>query len=301
MSRPGQRCRFCGAVVLALLGVRLAHAECGSSSRWVEVRFDGAHAPEFERAVFADLRAGLSRERVDVCVPDPRSAGGPPAADVRVEVAGASAIVQVLARSDANERMLERRLELAHLPRDSRGFAVALAADELLHAAWAELEEAAQREWSDSAAPAPGAAAVPKDAPPVRALEPMTAPPWAVGTRAALEHFGGGHTQWGADLVVKIPLAPHWVVSVAGGARQGFDVEADYGRVESLGLDFMSHLWRVWSRKPWELGAGIGLYGAWLDFRGEATAPGAVAARLTGFALYAQAVISAAVSVYGPF
>ncbi len=113
-----------------------------------------------------------------------------------------------------------REIDHAGTPRDGRGVVVALAADELLRASWAEL--ALER--------------VPKPAVPitseVRAV--LAAPPRppsrvGFGVRGAGEWWSGGLSLFGADADLSVRLARRWSLRAFGGVRVALDVDAPDG------------------------------------------------------------------------
>jgi len=316
-----RRHRSLVACALALLAAAPAHAACDEGHQaWVRVSFSGVHSPAFARAVLADLEAGLSRSDLSLCplVSDPRSdsaalAAVEPTIESTIEPAIVLAIegetkdrvaVHVQMRTGGAARLLERNVDLSHVPGDSRAFAVALVADELIRAGWAERELAAE--------PAPFVTEVAGVGEPRRdpradrvrasASEPGVGAslPGRVGARAVVERFAGGQTQWGADGTWLVPLGFHLQAHFAPGVRQGFDVAVPHGRISSRALSLATHLRYLLLENPFELATGLGLQGEWLALRGQATDPSTAPGRFDGFVLYSQAVVSTAWHAAGP-
>lgn len=275
-------------------------AECAlPSGRWVALEFTGEQAAPFARAVSADVRAGLSDARVEVC-PASEAEAATAQAFVQIEPRGRERVrVNVTLREGERESHVSRDVELSGIPRDSRAFAVALAVQELLGADWVG----------------------PRDVPEPRAVEPVTATDtpvtsavtrvpdapdrraastWRLSAGVSAEHFLAGQTQWGGDVGALIPFGERLRLRVLAGARQGIEARAPHGRVGSRALSFTSDgRYLIW-RSPLEIGAGIGLHGQWFEFRGVAPEGGVVARELSGLALYAQASLFAAIRLAGP-
>ena len=104
---------------------------CGATSRsWIRVSSD---APGF----VASFRAEVATKGFDAC-----ASGGPrpPVATVTIAATQGSATVDVLDVLDVvTSKRVSRSVDLASIPADGRDLALAVAADELLRASWAEL------------------------------------------------------------------------------------------------------------------------------------------------------------------
>jgi hypothetical protein len=119
-----------------------------------------------------------------------------------------------------------RDLGLDELPADGRPLALAVAAEELLRASWAEL--ALRGVHSPQTAPPPEVrAVVEKAAPKPARAERHT----ALGARLGFEHFLGGQTHYGADLFGVAPFGPVAGGFVALGARRALSVDAPHGSI----------------------------------------------------------------------
>jgi len=274
----------------------------------VGVRFSGTQSVVFERSVLADLEAGLARSNVRVC---PRAdwtgqasaAGG---AELEVDsVTPQLVAVRVQLRGQSGEARLDRQVDLAQVPMDSRAFAVALVADELLRAGWAELDG------NDDAVPitaAPevtpsGVPAALEDVPAAAGGREASAPVAggaSLGVRAALENFRGGLTLWGADVALLLPLGARWALQLAPGIRTGVEVSAPHGSVESRALSVATNVRYRLPLHGWGLAAGAGLQGAGIELQGAASDADTEASRYVGVALYAQALLAASVPITGP-
>ena len=256
--------------------------------------------------MLADLEAGLARSQVGVC-PRADRVGQPSAdgdADVEVDsVTPQLVAVRVQLQGQQRTARLDRQVDLSHVPLDSRAFAVALAADELLRAGWAELEEAAAPAPSASPEVAVAAGAAIEDVPASAAPQSAAFPPSdsvSLGLRAALESFGGGLTLWGADVALHVPLAARLDLQLAPGIRKGVEVSAPHGSIESRALSLAANVRYRLLERGWGLGVGAGLQGAGIELQGTASDPDTAASSYTGFALYAQALLAASVPISGP-
>jgi hypothetical protein len=208
---------------------------CGRAGRpWVSVGFGGqAWTQERERAVLADLRAGLRLKGIDACRLGSEG-GEPPLAILELEAAAQERVSVGIEVHDAlTEKRVSRDLDLREVAEDARPLAIAAAADELLRASWAEL---ALRD-----APEPARAPPPEVQRSVResiahdAFVPRTRD-HALGARGAFEHHGAGDAQLGGDAYLGMWFAPRWGFELGAGLRQGLRRDAEHGSVESRAL-----------------------------------------------------------------
>jgi hypothetical protein len=283
------------ALRLALPSDALAEEPCPSRASWVRVDVHGA-APDFARRVLEDLRAGLAGSRVGACAED--LAGNPPLAVVRVVPSRARPTRYAIDVSDAvTRKRLVRDVDLARVPPDGRAFAVAVAAEELLRASWAELELRDRKRETPAASPvSPPATPSPEAQPP-----PSRSNGDALGARFALEHYAHGQTQFGGDVSWSRPLVSSIGFTFAFGVRKGLDTDSEHGRVQSsafgaeLALEPRLVSWDVVS-----LQLPVALRGVRVTFSGRA-ADGAIAREHSGFALFARAGLSLMVAPGGAF
>jgi len=269
-----------------------AEPRCGASGRpWVSVAFATPLPRAFEQRVLLDFRAGLESEAIDAC----REGSGParaPVAAVRISTRDAASVaVSVDVRDRVTSKRVGRDLDLSRVPVDGRAFAVAVAADELVRASWAELALESSRSHD---VPPPEVSAVV-----ARAL-PRSSSRARAGARAAAESFGGGQTHWGGDAYVRTAVSPRLRLELSLGAREALAVDAPHGSVRgtALGagavLDFLVH------RTPgFEVAAGLGARAAWMRFEGEARSDG-VGGEWAGVALQARATAGVSARLLGP-
>lgn len=141
-----------GACLVAALATSDAHASddraCGTSGRpWVEVDAEGL-SPSLG-AFVALLRVELGSRGFDLCVasegaasavpPAPPVTPAAPVATVKVSSRPDGVALAVEVRDAVTDKRVSRDVPLGGIPADGRPLTIALAADELLRASWAEL------------------------------------------------------------------------------------------------------------------------------------------------------------------
>ena len=177
------------------------------------------------------LAAELASRKIALCeTPSPDA----PAtlAIVVVRTSSESASVAVDVRDDLTAKSLQREVALADVPVDVRALTVAVAADELLRASWAEL--------AVKDAPPPKRA-VPEE---VRAtvrdavsVEPR-APRIGFGAAAAIDAFAGGSILLGADVLADAWIVPRVRVTTRFGLRSGLVTHVNDGEVTTSAIAF---------------------------------------------------------------
>jgi hypothetical protein len=182
--------------------------------------------PAFAAAVGSDLRAGLAPSSIEVCAQAP-AGGGEPLAQVVIEQADPKSARYSLDVTDSvTRKRVGRDLALDKLPPDGRALALAVAAEELLRASWAEL--ALRGVHSPETAAPPEVRAVVEQSEPRRVpAQRFTAP----GARVAFEHFLGGQTHYGGDLFVVVPFGSIASGLLSVGARRALSVQAPHGSI----------------------------------------------------------------------
>jgi hypothetical protein len=201
---------------------------CGARGwPWVRLTDDDLPPPfdaTFRTLLVAQLGAGLEARHIELCAATGTTADG---AASEVSLSAYADVVTVAVRDAITGKRLAREVPLGSVPGDARPLTVALGVDELLRASWVELALAD--------APAPRRP-VPRE---IDALVPPRAERrrWDLGAKLAAEHFGGGTTQAGVDVVVRAAPAPSLFVGVALGLRGGATAHAADGDVRSTALD----------------------------------------------------------------
>ena len=279
-----KRClTLCGGLPLLLLSwasaaqAQAATSECTGDKPWVAIV---AHVPAaFAEAVRSDLRAGLLPSSIDVCLVGPRMPR--PLARVAVaEVEPGRARYSVDVTDSVTQKRVGRDLVLDKLPADGRALALAVAAEELLRASWAELALRGVHS-AGTVAPPEVRAVVEKSAP----LPPSRARYTAVGARLAFERFLGGQTHYGADLFGAVPLGRVAGGLLAVGARRALSEQAPHGSLGATALSVEAGVSLVFFRRPaLDLGAFVSGRLLRVSFEPEAD-DGAIARAKSGLAV----------------
>lgn len=199
---------------------------------WVQVAVDGDAKSLRAREIARLLGAELASRHIATCE-DVDPAAPPPLArvTVRTTLDGAPrdrVVVTVDVRDAVTAKSVQRDVDLASVPSDGRPLTVALAADELLRASWAEL---AVRDAPPPARPVPPEVRdVVRDAIPSASERP---PRFAFGAAAAIDAFTAGTTLLGADVLVDVWLVSRLRVGARFGLRSGLVVHASDGDVST--------------------------------------------------------------------
>jgi hypothetical protein len=238
-------------------------------------------------AVRSELRAGLVSSHIDVCAQGAGPAAEPLARVSFTPVGEGSTRYSLDVTDSVTHKRVGRDLSLEKLPADGRALALAVAAEELLRASWAEL--ALRGVHSPDTAPPPEVRAV------VERARPAPAPPsrsTALGARLAFEHFFGGQTHFGGDAVLLLPLGAFTGASVALGGRRALSEQAPHGSIGARALAAELGLSVLLVQRPGlELGAGVSGRALWLTFE-PASAGTAQASTQSGLAFIARAGLS---------
>lgn len=239
MRRSLTLARVLVSVALPLFGMLLARsaraeaAACGVDRPWVLMQLSELDA-EFGARIISDLRAGLAPSRIDACVPEALERKAPLATVRIASLPGRDLVYSIDVSDSVTEKRIGRDIDLRHVPSDGRAFALAVAADELLRASWAELALAKERE-----PPAKPAAERPPPPPPAP-TPPPPAPPeaefTALGLGLALEAYTGGQMHFGLDAFWVQPLWTGFRLGVSAGARRGLTVDAPSGSIDSRAI-----------------------------------------------------------------
>lgn len=229
-------------LALSLFGLTLAGsagaqpAACGVDRRWVLMQLSELD-PDFAAQIMSDLRAGLAPSRIDACEPDTTERKAPLATVRIANVANRRLVFSIDVSDSVTEKRIGRDIDLNHVPSDGRAFALAVAADELLRASWAELALAKQR--APEPKPAQPEAASPPPVAEPRVVEPaaLTQPSFAaLGAGFGLEAYTGGQLHFGIDVFWLQPLTAWLRLGVTAGVRRGLTVDAPSGSIASRAI-----------------------------------------------------------------
>jgi hypothetical protein len=206
--------------------------------------------PRTASKIIEDIQGGLVRAKILV-----RSASEPlptpPLASIRLSVTSELETASIEIVDTITQKSIARRMDLRAVAREDRGFAAAIAAEELLRASWAELALSAARERAD-AAPAEVKRAVRESF--YRSLPAPTPPPAAAPVRRAdelalvlvpFELYGPPERRvlglWGFE-----PRYARWFSESAGaevtliGFRRLVPVSAEHGKVSGYAVLFQA-------------------------------------------------------------
>ena len=250
---------------------------------WVSVRFVGDSWPvPLKNAVFAQVQAGLSAEGFNTCVGD--NGVTDPVASVRLrsELEG-QFLVTIDVRDGVTKKQLVRQIDLQSFPDDGRALALAVAADELLRASWAELALTVRQDVAERAPPqvqdvverSVGDAQVRR-----RRAE--------VGVNAALERFSGRQLHLGGDITLGYWPSRSVALELSLGARTAPVAESASGRVLATALGAGGEVFlTVVKRGAFRLEGAAGVRALRVQFEGQPIA-GARGRVVNDYAVYAN-------------
>ena len=283
----------CAAGLTLSASASAAAPRCaGGDGPWVMLQLGAQGWNDTQRAaVLSDLQHTLAGQGIAACSNDAHPAVAP-LATLAVELAAddaAKATVDIEVRDEVTRKRVRRDVDLSRIPDDGRPAAIAIEADELLRASWAEvaLDTARARLAQQDARPQV-----------VGSVSQVMAPSQAessggLGARAAFEHYFGGTTLYGADAVGRLRLSARLALEIAGALRVGPSVAAPHGQLSALGGGgSLALLVRVAGGRRASLATGAGASVGWLEFRPE---PGANA----GGAAYGNLLVVARLRLLG--
>lgn len=245
---------------------------------------DGKRGEDIARLFAAELRA----RHIAACTA-PSEGAPPPLGVVAVRTSSEAAFVEVDVRDDLTAKSLKREVALADVPSDVRALTVAVAADELLRASWAEL--------------AVKSAPPPKQQVPAEVRDVVRdtvetpnrdgAPRIALGAGAAIDAFTAGSTLLGADVLLDVWIVPRLRVVGRFGLRSGLSSRGADGDVATSAIAVK--LGAAVTLTPPQLRAGLDLAlraGVMrVAFGATPTATGATARSLDDVAVLADAAV----------
>ncbi len=285
-----------GLPLLVWLAPKLALAtptdSCRGARPWVAL--DTRAAGALGRAMLWDLRAGLQPSNIDACESVPAGMPLPLARVVLRETNRSGARFSLDVTDSVTQKRVGRDLELARLPLDGRGLALAVAAEELLRASWAELALRGVRSAATAAPPEVRAVVAQRERP------PQPGPRFtASGLRLAFERFTGGQTHFGAELFLVHPFGRLPALLAAVGARRALATQAPHGSIEAQAISAELGLSLALYREGGvELGPFLGTRALRLAFEPSADA-GAQANERAGFVVTGRAGVSFAFGAPG--
>jgi hypothetical protein len=259
-------------------------ARCEGADPWVLVDLRADGWTDAQRAhVLGDLQHTLAPLGIGACV-DTAHPVGQPLATLAIDLASVGrALVDIEVRDGVTKKRVRREVDLTGIPADGRELAIAIEADELLRACWAEIALDTAR---SRGAERPGAVAgsVAQVLAPARVQRST-----AFGARAAGEVFLGGAVLLGADAIGRLRVGGRAGLELAAEIRASPSVSTDHGRIGAVAAGgSVSVLLRLAGSEAAAIDAGVGLAGSWLQFHGEA-GPGARAGTYDNLLLVCRA------------
>ncbi|MGO9836990.1 MAG: hypothetical protein ACLP1X_22570 [Polyangiaceae bacterium] len=198
---------------------------CGQAARpWVLV--EGTEPVSSTEAFVSSLRAELSVRGLDVCALD--AGGARPIATVRIAARLDAVTLTVDVRDAVTDKEVSRDVALQDIPPDGQPLAIAVAADELLRASWAEL---ALRNAPPPARPVPEEVSVAvRDS---LAGAPPSSRRVRIGVSAVGETYAHGLTLYGVDTRLGVFVARRLQLAGQFGLRDGASASASDGTARS--------------------------------------------------------------------
>jgi len=255
----------------ALLFPSLATAQpscAGGDGPWVQLQLGAQGWSDAQRAsVLSDLQHTLAGQGIAACGGEAHPSAAP-LAMLTVDLAPddtAKATVDIEVRDAVTHKRVRRDVDLSRIPDDGRAAAIAIEADELLRASWAEIALDTARARQAEARPQVVASVG-------QALAPaQVGDAGAVGARGVVEHYFGGAelTLAGGDAFGRM-VAPRWQLEVAGELRAAPASTAPHGRVSALAAGGSVSFWvRVLGGRRASLALAASAGASWLSFRAE--------------------------------
>src|SRR6478672_5842985 len=213
MRGPSLMLAVCCASVL-LPSFAAVDARCTGDGPWVQLQLGAQGWSDVQRAsVLSDLQHTLASQGIGACSADahPNAA---PLATLSVDASlddSSKATVDIEVRDAVTHKRVRRDVDLSRIPDDGRAAAIAIEADELLRASWAEIAlDTAQARRAEAHPQVVGSVAA--------VLAPARIETsGGLGARAAAERFVGGATLIGADAVGRVLLSSRFALEISGG------------------------------------------------------------------------------------
>ena len=250
-------------------GGRLAAAaRCPATEPWVRIEL---RTPAWSSAardrVLDDLRRTLAGQGIDACV-SPDQPAAEPLATLAIDLPpDGPARAEIEVRDAVTQKRVRREVDLAGIPPDGREVAIAIEADELLRASWAEIALDTARARTARVRPEV-AGSVGQVLAPARVDAAG-----ALGARATFEQtFGAsGVTLFGGDALARLRLRRRLMLQVAGGMRVSPAETAPHGRVRGLeaGGETALLVRLAGTERGPAVEAGVAISASWLRWTGE--------------------------------
>lgn len=256
-------------LTLATNAAKADSSPCRAEGDYLEMSLEGEWPDGTGGAIFAELQAALRVRDIELCVTSP----SPSQAIARVRFErGADAHVVIRVFDHVTDKEVSRSVLVADFGPSARALALAVAADELVRASWAELT------LEDSPVEASEAPAVVQRA--VRETSVVSTTQrterW-LSLSFTFNAYTGGELQLGGSLGFERWLSSRIGLRIVGEGRTSLLQVGEFGsvraRVVSAGLGLLV---RLNEPAPFSVAWTFGAQAGWIKFSAEA-APGALA------------------------
>lgn len=257
---------------LLLLAATSATSEAQSACRlrtpYLELSMEGEWPEGSRGGVVAELRAALRAQDFNLCLieGDQRDS----VAMIRLERLDEGR-VRIEVHDAVTDKHVRRDLDVSGFDETSRTLAIAIGADELVRASWAELMLEGAPE--PATPPPPQVVAVVdravERAAETRGIAPSSFPVW-LDAAMNLEHYTGGELHLGGSLSIEPWMHERVALRIGLGGRSGVRREGELGSVRARSvageLDLVIGLWGE-AKRGWQLIGLAGAFVGWLRFR----------------------------------
>ena len=266
---------MCASVfVLETLSAQSAQAQaltqgasdgCLKQGKHIAVSFQGTWPADFDAAILRDLNAGLQSQELNACA---KSDTRNDAISEMTITRHSNESVEIAVGDSLTNKSVSRTIRLETKLESSSALVIAVAADELLRATWAELSLPPRGQVS---APRRTSEKTPRDLGPSSRQKPTSRSDYRLALRFAFDAFPSRTLFYGADLSFGATLAPRveWMSWVGG--RFGLETnDSEWGSVSARGLVMGTSLrLSLLRRTSFSLGPIVSLQGAFTGFSGH--------------------------------
>ncbi len=241
-----------------------ASADCQEQGKHIAVSFQGEWPPGFDVVILRDLKAGLQSQNLDACTKsDTRS----DAISEMTVIRRSNDQVEIVVVDSLTNKSVSRTIHLDTKLESSSALVIAVAADELLRATWAELSLPPRGQASTP----PRTSKTADDLTPSTPQQPIAPPQYRLALRLAFDAFPSRTLFYGSDLSFGATLGPglEWTSWVGG--RFGIEKNvSEWGSVNASGLVVGTSLtFPLFRQTIFSLGPIVSLQGAFTRFSGD--------------------------------
>lgn len=245
-----------------------AQSACRQRTPYLELSMEGAWPEGTRGGVVAELRAALRAQEFNLCLieGDQRDS----VAMIRLKHIS-DGRVRIEVHDAVTDKHVWRELDVSGFDESSRTLAIAIGADELVRASWAELMLEGAPE--PATPPPPQVVAVVEraveHAAETRGIASSSFPVW-LDAAVNLEHYTGGELHLGGSLSIEPWMHRRAGLRIGLGGRSGARRDGDLGSVRARAvsgeLDLVLGLWGE-AKRGWQLVGIAGAFVGWLRFR----------------------------------